>query len=217
MASTETRILVLGAVLTFEPVNGYQVRRELLSWDTEWGHLNPGSIYSMLATQATQGHLERHEVSEGRRTVAVYTSTSAGRAEFARLCEEALVTVDPLLPMAFHTALSFTHLLPRAEYLRCLRLRTEGLTRAGERYDELVAELEQTRAAPDQVAAVCRLQRQLVAAELVAVEAFAERVRDGELDFAGESPTWVPLANDPGRPMQEQRARYRSVLGLGNP
>ncbi len=31
MAVTETRLLLLGAVLLFEPVNGYQVRRELLS------------------------------------------------------------------------------------------------------------------------------------------------------------------------------------------
>ncbi|MGL5853560.1 MAG: PadR family transcriptional regulator, partial [Phycicoccus sp.] len=61
MAATETRLLLLGAVLLFEPVNGYQVRRELLSWRVEeWAHVNPGSIYSGLATLTRQGNLRRH-------------------------------------------------------------------------------------------------------------------------------------------------------------
>ena len=53
MAATETRLLLLGTVMIFEPVNGYQLRRELLSWQVEeWAHVNPGSIYSGLATLA---------------------------------------------------------------------------------------------------------------------------------------------------------------------
>ncbi len=43
MAATETRLLVLGAVSLFEPVNGYQIRRELMSWEVDrWAHINPG-------------------------------------------------------------------------------------------------------------------------------------------------------------------------------
>ena len=43
MAATETRLLLLGTVMLFEPVNGYQLRRELLSWQVEdWAHVNPG-------------------------------------------------------------------------------------------------------------------------------------------------------------------------------
>ena len=45
MAATETRLLLLGGVLLFEPVNGYQPRRELLSWQVEdWAHIGRGSI-----------------------------------------------------------------------------------------------------------------------------------------------------------------------------
>ena len=43
MATTETRMLLLGAVAIFEPVNGYQIRRELLTWgvvDTTWAIMN---------------------------------------------------------------------------------------------------------------------------------------------------------------------------------
>ena len=43
MAATETRLLVLGAVSLSEPVNGYQIRRELMSWEVNrWAHINPG-------------------------------------------------------------------------------------------------------------------------------------------------------------------------------
>ena len=49
MSALTTRMLVLGAVRIFGPANGYQLRRELLSWEVErWAHIKPGSIYSML-------------------------------------------------------------------------------------------------------------------------------------------------------------------------
>src|SRR5690606_24315699 len=83
MAATETRLLLLGTVMLFEPVNGYQPRRELLSWEVEdWAHVNPGSIYSGLTTLAKQGLVDRHDLVDGSREVAVYTSTEAGREEF---------------------------------------------------------------------------------------------------------------------------------------
>ncbi len=42
-------MLVLGVVTIFEPANGYQIRRKLLSWRVEdWADLKPGSVYSML-------------------------------------------------------------------------------------------------------------------------------------------------------------------------
>ena len=82
MAATETRLLVLGAVRLFEPVNGYQIRRELMSWEVdEWAHINPGSIYSSLSTLGKQGYVDRHDLVDGTREVAVYTSTEAGRTE----------------------------------------------------------------------------------------------------------------------------------------
>ncbi|MET1059968.1 MAG: hypothetical protein ABWX84_10235 [Nocardioides sp.] len=43
MAANETRMLLLGAVALFEPVNGYQIRRELVSWQIDrWAHVTPG-------------------------------------------------------------------------------------------------------------------------------------------------------------------------------
>ena len=96
MSALTTRILVLGVVSIFGPANGYQLRRELLSWEVErWAHLNPGSIYSMLSTLEKQGAIERHDIAldDGGRPVAVYTVTDAGAAEFTELLIEALATV----------------------------------------------------------------------------------------------------------------------------
>ena len=76
-----TRALVLGVVRLFEPINGYQVTRELLSWRVEdWARLKPGSVYSMLGTLAKQQLILRHDLEDGSRTVAVYETTEEGRA-----------------------------------------------------------------------------------------------------------------------------------------
>jgi len=82
MTPNATRMLLLGAVAMFEPVNGYQIRRELVSWQVDrWAHVNPGSIYNGLGTLTRQGLLARTDVVDGTREVAVYEITDAGRAE----------------------------------------------------------------------------------------------------------------------------------------
>ena len=48
---SSTRLLVLGVVRIFQPVHGYDVRRELLSWRVDqWANVAPGSIYNALKT-----------------------------------------------------------------------------------------------------------------------------------------------------------------------
>ena len=79
MAVHETRMLLLGAVAMFEPVNGYQIRRELVSWQVDrWANVNPGSIYHGLGTLTAEGFLARADLLDGTREVAVYEVTAAG-------------------------------------------------------------------------------------------------------------------------------------------
>ncbi|MGY2701266.1 PadR family transcriptional regulator [Nocardioides sp. HB32] len=112
MAGEETRMLLLGAVALFEPVNGYQIRRELLSWQVDrWAHTNPGSIYHGLTSLTRHGHLVRHDLQNGGRDLAVYVLTDTGRAELDRLLVSALETVDPYERTAFHVAFSMLPLL----------------------------------------------------------------------------------------------------------
>src|SRR3954467_11344787 len=135
MAGEETRMLLLGAVALFEPVNGYQIRRELLSWQVDrWAHTNPGSIYHGLTSLTSLGHLVRHDLVDGGREVAVYELTDAGRAELERLMTEALEAVNPYERSAFTVAFSMLPLLDRKQVVR-------SLTRRRVQLEQTVAEL----------------------------------------------------------------------------
>jgi len=213
MASTSTRMLLLGAVQLFEPVNGYQIRRELVSWRVdEWAHINPGSIYSGLETLARAGHLARHSLVEGNRTVSVYTTTPEGRAEFRQLFAQAVRTHDRGSARGFTTALSLAPLVGRAEFLALLRERLTAV-------DAVLSEGEALAAAPtDQLPphlpaliALWNAQGRTERAWLVEMIAGLE---SGEGSYAGERSDWTPPDDDPGWAMQADRERYRKALGL---
>ncbi len=211
MAATETRLLLLGSVLLFEPVNGYQIRRELLSWNVEeWAHVNPGSIYNGLATLARRGELERHDVVDGTREVAVYTSTPAGREAFDRLWREAAETVDLLSPLAFHTALALLVLVPRAEAVAALTARLAALDAAARRQLDEAGPPANT---PPHVRALADLWMGLGATEREWLVDLLRRLRAGELDLLGDAPSWTPSDDDPGWELARDRTRYLGLLG----
>jgi DNA-binding PadR family transcriptional regulator len=215
MAATETRLLVLGAVRLFEPVNGYQIRRELMSWQVdEWAHINPGSIYSSLATLTKQGYVARHDLVDGTREVAVYTTTEAGAEELTSLFTTALETVRMLDPLPLHTALSMCVLFPREVVARHLARRLPAL-------DAHLAELSEKHAVaatgvtPPHVVRVLELQVASARLERDWVTGLLEDVDAGRLDFAGEPTSWTPAPDDPGWQMHHDRERYRALLAGG--
>ncbi|WUI02313.1 PadR family transcriptional regulator [Spirillospora sp. NBC_00431] len=125
-----TRLLVLGGVRRFGRAHGYEVRRELISWGSdEWAHVNPGSIYHALRQLAKEGMLRAHDVEESDAGPphTDYELTDAGRAEFLRLLRCALATVDVRHPEMLTAGLGFLTELPRAEAVRLLRERLDGL------------------------------------------------------------------------------------------
>jgi DNA-binding PadR family transcriptional regulator len=211
MATTETRLLLLGAVAIFEPVNGYQIRRELLSWGVEsWANIRPGSIYNGLATLAQRGDLVRHDLEDGSRQVAVYEMSDQGRREFETLHESALSEVRLSGPLAFQTAISMLPLVERGAAQRLLRRRLANLDALVDGEDLAGADPEHVpphaRAMVDYWARVARVERDWVQ-ELLA------RIDAGELAFLGEPMDWTPAADDPGHQMTEDRDRYRALLG----
>jgi DNA-binding PadR family transcriptional regulator len=209
MATTETRLLLLGAVATFEPVNGYQIRRELISWGVEsWANIKPGSIYHGLATLAQRGDLVRHDLRDGSREVAVYELSDAGRAEFRRLYDVALTEVRPTAPLAFQTALSMLPLVSRDDAKRLLRKRLENLDAEAEAYDEK-SDLEHI---PPHVLAIMDYWERVAKVEREWLVRLLFRIEDGELDFLDEPMSWIPAADDPGHQMQDDRERYLALL-----
>jgi DNA-binding PadR family transcriptional regulator len=214
-SSTATRLLVLGAVSLFEPVNGYQIRRELMSWEVDrWAHINPGSIYSMLTTLAKEGHVDLHQVRDGNREVAVYTTTEAGRDELATLFGQAMETVEVLDPLPLHTALSMCSMFARdtvrRHLQRRLRLLDDCLRTSAEDRDAYAS-----GGVPPHVVRLVDLSTATWAAERNWIaEVLAEIEAGGFVAFAGEPADWRPDPDDPGWQMAVDRERYRALLGL---
>lgn len=209
MAATETRLLLLGTVLLFEPVNGYQLRRELLSWGVQdWAHVNPGSIYSGLTTLAKQGLVIRHDLLDGGREVAAYTSTEAGRSEFERLWTTSVEQVDLLDPLPLHTALTLMPLMPRAAVLGALRHRLGAFDARSSQFDPA----DPPPFVPPHVRAMADLWTRMGGTERQWVLDLVAQLEDGAFEFQGEPLTWQAPTDDPGWQMDADRARYRELI-----
>ncbi|WP_242530381.1 PadR family transcriptional regulator [Nocardioides aromaticivorans] len=208
MAATDTRMLLLGAVALFEPVNGYQIRRELLSWSVDdWANLNPGSIYNGLATLTRQGQLVRHDLADGGRDVAVYEISDEGRLELERLVTAGLEEVSVADRKGFSAAFGLLPLVPPDRALRSLVRRRVAL-------EEVVARLAQPPgpdAAPPHALRGVMLWLDLAVAELAWLRETIEEMRAGRLQL--DATTWTPPADDPGWQMNADRERYRALLG----
>lgn len=208
VAALETRLLLLGAVSLFAPVNGYQVRRELMTWEVDsWANIAPGSIYNGLTTLARRGDLIRHEIHDEARDVAVYEVSEQGRQEFARLIETAVTTVSLTMPIAFHTAMALLPLVSRTEARRLILTRLERLDDVRQHYADAP-----TGSAPPHVDALTTLWSRLGAVEYEWLTRLVFQIGDGEFDFAGEEPRWNPEPDDPGWQMADDRRRYISLL-----
>jgi DNA-binding PadR family transcriptional regulator len=205
VAATATRLLLLGAVGIFEPVNGYQIRRELTSWQVDrWAHLNPGSIYGGLATLARQGHLARHELVDGGRDVTVYELTDSGRAELERLTTTALETVELYDRSDFMAAFSmYPSVLPADRARRSLVQRRVHLEATLAEFADIKLRSE---AVPPHVLQGALLWYDVTVAELGWLREVIDELADGT------RPEWEPPAGDPGWQMAADRERYREML-----
>ena len=80
--------MILGLVKWMQPVHGYDVRRELESWQAdEWANIAPGSIYHALRKLAEEGLLEEVATEQvgARPARTTYRVTAKGDAEFEEL------------------------------------------------------------------------------------------------------------------------------------
>ncbi|MFD0972099.1 PadR family transcriptional regulator [Plantactinospora endophytica] len=124
-----TRMMILGLVRWMQPVHGYDVRRELLSWSADkWANVQPGSIYHALRKLTEEGLLREVATEQvGARPARVtYGITSKGEDEFQGLLRghwwNLGEVVDP-----FFAAFSFLPALPRDEASAALRNRARLL------------------------------------------------------------------------------------------
>ena len=219
MASSDTtRMLVLGVARIFEPANGYQLRRELLSWQVEeWAHVNPGSVYSMLATLTKQGMLDRHDLAarEDARPIAVYTTTEAGRVELKKLISDGITTITSFDQTGVYAALSLiVGMFTREETIALLERREAAAKDWLDNSTKLIAEVQASTGTPPHVASLVGFGAAMEAAGLDWLSDFTARVKAGEFEFFGEPgmEKWTPAANDPAWAMVREREAYLKAL-----
>jgi DNA-binding PadR family transcriptional regulator len=124
-----TRMMILGLVQWMQPVHGYDVRRELLSWSADkWANVQPGSIYHGLR-KLSEEQLLREVATEqvgARPARTTYEITEKGVAEFQSLLRGNWWSVA-MPPDPFMAAFSFLPALPRTEAAAALRNRAVQL------------------------------------------------------------------------------------------
>jgi DNA-binding PadR family transcriptional regulator len=190
--SSTTRLLVLGVVKLFQPVHGYEVRRELISWRAqEWASVQPGSIYNALKTLTRDGLLEvaSTEKGGGRPERTTYRLTKFGEEEFHTLLREEWWTVRPPIDPLMAAA-SFLGEISRAEAIAALEHRTAQI-HGMLRHVEFAIEAHDGRESPFHVREMMRLMNARVASELDWAQQFLERLRRGEYTTLGDPP-WEP-------------------------
>jgi DNA-binding PadR family transcriptional regulator len=196
--SSTTRLLVLGVIRIFQPVHGYEVRRELMSWRVEeWASIAPGSIYNALKTLDREGMIEVTGTEQvgSRPERTSYRLTSRGQQELSDLLRETLWNLampqDPLI-----AAISLMAFVRRDELIAALEARAQ-LIKGGIAHGEYAIAAIDDIETPGHVREMLRLINARVGAELEWSAAFIKRLRAGEYRTADEPP-WQPPSRRPG-------------------
>lgn len=195
MALAPTRLLVLGVIRLLQPVHGYDVRRELLSWQADdWANVAPGSVYGALKTMERDGWIEAVETAqEGSRPIrTTYRVTDEGEKEFHALLNATWMHArsenHPLLP-----AVALMPFADRDTVIGHLEARIHDLTAESKRAQAQIAHIEggtgdPATGAPYHTAEMMRLTLARAEAELAWARRLIDRLRSGDLD------PWAPPA-----------------------
>jgi DNA-binding PadR family transcriptional regulator len=188
-----TRLLILGIVRMLEPVHGYDVRRELLSWRAdEWANVAPGSIYHALNTLARDGLIE--EVAGGderskRPARTRYRITADGETAFQDQLRDQWFDFSPALD-PFFTALTFMPFLPQADLVLALRHRL-GQVRAAADANATGAEFAGSFGKPPHVGELFRLNSMKYRAEAEWLEEMIKKAEQGDFHAPWTPPTGI--------------------------
>lgn len=183
---SSTRLLVLGVVRSRQPVHGYDLRRELMSWKVDmWAGVKSGSIYHALTKMAAEGLLEPVDTDRvgGRPARTRYRLTAEGEREYQRLLHQELWHVHgPVDP--FQVAFALVWDVPPAEAAAALRHRAGQLRGMCEGVEaSLENPTEEWPRPPAHVAEMLRLTVARGWAEVEWCERVADRAEKGELQI----------------------------------
>jgi DNA-binding PadR family transcriptional regulator len=184
-----TRMMILGLVQWMQPVHGYDVRRELLSWSADkWANVQPGSIYHALRKLAEEGLLREVATEQvgARPARTTYEITPKGRDEFETLLRQQWWNLTPP-PDPFLAAFSFLPALPRPDAVAALRNRAAQL-QAGVDHMTATATSDWMRGKPVHVAWMWELGVARSEAEIAWCLRIADLVEAGTPYFPADFP-----------------------------
>src|SRR5215467_11918551 len=193
-------MMILGLVAWMQPVHGYDVRRELLSWSAdEWANVQPGSIYHALRKLAEEGLLEEVATEQvgARPARTTYRTTPKGDAEFEELLRkywwEMHTPIDPFL-----AAMGFLPQLPRPEAVAAMRNRARMLRAGAERMRAALDSDWMHKSKPVHVAWMFERTIALLEAEIPWCERVAGLIEGGAEYFPDTMPRWDERTDGPG-------------------
>jgi DNA-binding PadR family transcriptional regulator len=175
-----TRMMILGVVQWMQPVHGYDVRRELLSWSADkWANVQPGSIYHALRKLSEEGLLREVSTEQvgGRPARTSYEITSKGAAEFQVQLRNYWWNIASA-PDPFMAAFAFLPVLPRDEAAAALRNRAMQLE-AGVKQLEAAMSADWLDNKPTYVSWMWELTMARSSAEIAWCERIAVRIESG--------------------------------------
>jgi DNA-binding PadR family transcriptional regulator len=188
--STTTRLVVLGAVHQFQPVHGYFLRRELLTWHVdEWANIQPGSIYNALRSLAKDGYVvESGTEADGKRPErTTYRMTAEGEVEFLQLLRHALWTVENFDLKPVMAITSFMYALSRQEVIDALEHRVTQIDAKVVSNNYNVDDVRRSPSTPAYVREIFELSTGRLRGEQQWARELIQRLRAGDYTFAGEA------------------------------
>lgn len=187
--STTTRLVVLGAVNQFQPVHGYFLRRELMTWHIdEWANIQPGSIYNALRSLKNDGYLAENgtESAGNRPERTTYRITEAGKGELLRMLRDSLWTVHVFDTKPVMVLTSFMYALTREEVLAGLEHRVTEIDTRVASNTYRIGDVANSTSTPSYVREIFELATARLRAEQQWAREVSERIRSGSYVFAGE-------------------------------
>ena len=193
-----TRLMILGLVHWMQPVHGYDVRRELESWQAEeWANIAPGSIYHALRKLAEEGLLEEVATEQvgARPARTTYRITRKGEHEFEELLRRYWWDYQPPFD-PFLAGFAFLPRLPRVEAVAALRNRARGLRAAAEVQRFALASDFMKQSKPTHVGWQFELVIARMETEIAWCERVADRLEGGVELFPEGFETWTAVGTE---------------------
>jgi DNA-binding PadR family transcriptional regulator len=176
-----TRLMILGLVRWMQPVHGYDVKRELESWQAdEWTTIATGSIYHALRKMAEDGLLEEVATEQvgARPTRTTYRCTPKGDLEFEELLRRTWWNYEaPTDP--FQAGFAFLPALPATEAVAALRNRARLLRLMVDTHRFAIASDFVRQTKPSHVAWMFELLIDRMEVEVAWCERVANRIEGG--------------------------------------